>query len=398
MIWIFNKRVNWLEWVGACALSFAVAGIMHFVGINGMTSDTETWSGFVTEAYHVPRWKERYTEHHSETYTTTDSDGNKTTHTRHWTTTEYRWHDDEWHMHTTLGNSTTDVVMSSVFDFSSGNISKSDFDRIVRRFGSKIDKRKGDRTTSKDDSKMVEGDPYDYHAVNVTGWIEPVTTTKSFENRVKAAPTTLSFAQVPENIPVYEYPSNGNQFLSDRVVGHAVSSVGLVEWDQLNARLGALKKVNLIVVGWKEGDQSLGEWQRAKWIGGKKNDLVICFGGDPRKPDWVYVFGWTEREDVKQNLTSILSDNGISTATIPLIEAEVKKNYTIKDWHKFDYITIPYPMWAFWVFIGLQTAIQGGFWAWCHLNEFEKGEGAFSIFTRIRNANRYRYGTYGRYR
>lgn len=380
-IWLFNKKVNWAEWLIGSAVAFVVAGAMHGIVIHGMTSDTETWSGMVSDAYYVPAWRERYTEHHSETYYTTDSDGNRTSHTRTWTTTEYTWHTEYWAVRTTIG---------------SNEVSKTDYDRIVRRFGGQTRKVKGDRSTMKSDSTMVAGDPNDYYAINSTGWVEPVTGIRTFENRVKAAPTTLSFAKVPAGVPVHPYPTNGNQFLSDRVVGHAISSVGLVEWDQLNARLGFSKKVNLIVVGWKEGDQSLGEYQRSHWVGGKKNDLVICFGGDPRKPDWVFVFGWTEREDVKQNLVSILSDNGISTATIPLIEAEVRKNYTIKDWSKFDYITIPYPMWAFWWFIVIQLVTQGGLWAWFHFNEHEKGEGMFSTITR--NAYSRSRSSYGGFR
>jgi len=105
---------------------------------------------------------------------------------------------------------------------------------------------------------------------------------------------------------VFEYPQNKNWQSSDRLLGRARSDFNLLEWDKVNSRLGPSKKVNVIAVGFEaDSDSILGQYQEAKWAGGKKNDLVICYGGQPGKAAWVYVFGWTESEGVKRDLESL---------------------------------------------------------------------------------------------
>ena len=91
---------------------------------------------------------------------------------------------------------------------------------------------------------------------------------------------------------------------------------------------------------------------------------MICYGGsDSLKPRWAYVFGWTESKEVKDNLKKIILSNPVNTSILPLIENEVRLNYQIKDWTKFDYIKVEPPRWAYWTYfilIGLTQLI-----AWC---------------------------------
>ena len=50
VIWIFSRKVNWIEWAIGSACAFALAGIFHLIAIHGMTGDTETWSGQIVHA------------------------------------------------------------------------------------------------------------------------------------------------------------------------------------------------------------------------------------------------------------------------------------------------------------------------------------------------------------
>jgi hypothetical protein len=138
--------------------------------------------------------------------------------------------------------------------------------------------------------------------------------------------------------------------------------------------LGPSKKVNLIMVGFPaDSSEMMGQYQQAKWIGGKKNDLVICYGADAAKASWCYVFGWTEADIVKQNLQSIILAAPVDNNILPAIEKEVYASYVKKDWHKFDYITIQPPNWSYWVYAVVMLIAQSGFWFWACTNEFEKG-------------------------
>lgn len=65
-------------------------------------------------------------------------------------------------------------------------ITQSKYKQIGGEFGGNQKKRKGDRSTWKDDSALVGGDPYDYFHLNEVMAIVPVIRDVSFDNRAKA--------------------------------------------------------------------------------------------------------------------------------------------------------------------------------------------------------------------
>lgn len=233
----------------------------------------------------------------------------------------------------------------------------------------------GDRTTLEHNSRMLEGDPNDYELVNELAWIEPVTKLSTFKNKIKATPNLFQFAQLSTNINVYSWPENPNWNSSDRLIGTSVLLIDRLKFDQLNAELGPRKKVNVIMVGFDESQGAeYGEYQKSAYIGGKKNDLIITFGGGSKhKPaNWCVVFGWTESELVKKNIETILLTNPINDDILSLLGTEVIKNYEIKDWSKFDYIKISPPSSVYFIFIIIMIISQIIGYIICHKNEIEK--------------------------
>jgi len=378
-----NRNVSYVEWLITSGVALLMALIFQISASVGMTDDIETWSGYSTSARQFSRWKEYYeyavyrTEYYTETetYYTTDSKGRSQSHTRtvtksrqvfdHWEPTS-RWHDASWTVYTTLGDFEIDQNKYLYF-----NDKFKDNHPVA-----------GKRTTWEHNSKMIDGDPNDYVADNKTGWIEPVTTTKHFKNKIKAAPSLFSYAKVPTNIVVQPWPRSQNLFVSDRVMGEARSAITTLKWDQMNAVIGASKKVNLIVVGFGDAGMNMSEWQEAKWIGGKKNDLVICYGGKPGEvATWVRVFGWTEKNIVKQNLQTLFLNTPVNDGIIPLVQKEVVDNYVIKDWKKFDYITIEPPTWSYWVYFLVMIIVQGGLFFWYNVNEINQNNDGSRLWT-----------------
>lgn len=344
----YFKSIVWWEWLAGAAIAFGCAGIMHFSALKGMIADTETWSGHVTKVVHYPYWLEHYTTIESYSCGTDGKD------TCYRTVEHWDHHPEYWEAETSVGDHT---------------ISEEFFNQIVGHF-------KGGIATEKIyKPNFYSGDPNIYVGYNKSGYIYPATAKKSFENRVKAAPTVFSFPKVPEGEPVFEYPANKDWTASDRLMGTAKNAISLMEFDRMNTRLGPVKKVNIILIGFGNQDKQIAMWQEAKFVGGKKNDLVLCYGGsdDPSKATWAYVFGWTEKEDCKRNLETLLLTNKISTRFLSLIEEEVRVNYEIKDWSKFDYISVEPPTWCYFLFLFILILTQGGFYFYCHGNEFQKG-------------------------
>lgn len=317
LLFLFTKRVAWVEWILGSVLSFIIAGIIHVSAVHHMIKDTETWSGELVEGTFHPQWVEQY----HVTHYTYDSKGNVT---GSYTTTHYTTHNEYW---STSSNIDTEY-----------NIEKGEWENIVAKFGGKIE------TSQPYKSGFYSGDKNIYTGYNHTGYIFPVTKLMSFNNRVKASPTLFSFVKPSPEIDkrLQEYPQNSNHFESDRLMGTGRNSMDLRAFDVMNAKVGFNKHANIIMVGFLNEDATIAEWQKSKWAGGKKNDVVICYGvkSNPYKAEWCRVFGWTEKEDCKRNLQNIIMASTLDNTVLDKIRDEVSRNYVIKEWKKFDYITI----------------------------------------------------------
>jgi hypothetical protein len=370
IIWIFDKHVNWQEWAIGSASAFILAVIFHIVSIHGMTDDVETWSGQITQARHFARWHEYYefAVYRTEYYTVSVSNSNgKGSHSEtrsrqvfdHWEGTTC-WHDDFWECYSDLG--TTYSIEDGKYQYFT---QKYEMNHAIA----------GNRTTGEHNSRMIGGDPNDYIAdTTITRWIEPITLKRHWTNKVKAAPSVFSFTTVPTNIPVFTWPENPNPFVSDRVVGTARKYVSTLQWDKLNAQLGAGKKINLIIIGFDSNDSMLGQYQQAKFIGGKKNDIVITVGGkDLTKPKWCFTFGWSDSDVCKSDISAFVMKNGLSSTNLfSFLHDEVIRNYTIKEWKQFDYLRVePAACYYYW-FIGVMLVTQIGLYWYFNVNEFDQ--------------------------
>lgn len=346
VLYIKDRNVVWWEWLLSSAIAFILAGIFQFCAIKGMTADTETWSGHITQVTHHPYWQSHYT-------TTEDIKDSKGNVIGHRTVDHYDDHPEFWDADSNIDHTE--------------NISENDFVHIGYKFGTSL-------TTEKPyKSDFYKGDKNVYVYYQGNNWIEPIHITKSFENRLKASPTLFSFSKVPTNITVYEYPENGNWRSSNRLFGTAANTIDLLSFDQFNARLGPRKKINVIIIGFGAKDTSIAEWQRSKWLGGKKNDLVICFGGGTASnPEWCKVFGWSDSELCKKNIESLFLSDKVDTSILTKLEQEIISGYTIKNWHSFDYISISPPTWSYFVFFLVMAGVEVGFWVWANSNQYNK--------------------------
>jgi hypothetical protein len=354
ILWAKHREVHWIEWAGSSAIGLLLCFIFNLVAIFGMTTDKEIWSGQVKVATHHPRW-------HASWWETQSYSCGTSKHPRTCTRLVHRTRNypERWSATVSYGEESETY-----------NITKAQFDFIRSQFGvAKPVAKRGYRP------HMDSGDPYDYHAENLSGAIVPGHTQYRFENRVKAAPSLFSYPKVPEN-QGFPYPyASDNWMKSNRLVGTAKDDFSIEEWDILNAKLGPTHFVNLIAVGFGDADPSASRTLEAKWVGGKKNDLVICYGGNKDgKPSWTYVFGWTEEEIVKKNLQTLFLLNTPNDSLIPAIYDEVAKNYKVKNWTKFDYITVEPPTWSYFVLLLVMGIAQFFFWMWSLNNDVDKEE------------------------
>jgi hypothetical protein len=270
--------------------------------------DTETLSGRVVQATHIPEWEAEWQE--LETYTTTDSKGNVQTHTR-WVT-KRETHYPEWYVETTIGKF---------------HISENFFNMIGKRHG--IKKIEGHRPD------YDSGDRYDYHSYvkdDPEFCDYPVTTKNVWMNPLKNSKSLHSFKSISEEegnkLKLPKYPEN-ETFKSSRLIGE--HDISIWNWDKMNSAIGEEKKVNLILV--KIDSIEKAKQLQQYWKNGKKNDLVICYNGKNGEPaEWCYVFGWSESELVKLNLQTLFIDNPVNNDIIDDIKRIVRKDFKPHDW------------------------------------------------------------------
>jgi len=343
-LWAFSKRITLTEYLLSCLTGIVVTVLITLLMALGMTGDIETWSGLVTKATHIPTWVNTYEQAHYVTVGKT---------TTVYYTTEYNTNPEHWVAEATLGSRGAEI-----------GISEARYNDILKKFGREV-------VVNGSRPSYHSGDRNDYVAVNDSKYVYPITQEYSFTNKVKACPSVFSYTKVSPGIKVFEYPKNEDLFKSDRLMGEAKKDFNIYEFDKLNTAVGMKIWANIIIVGFKGQDSKIAQLQEAKWVGGKKNDLVICYSKEPK---WAYVFGWTENEQVKRNLEELFTIGTISGNMLPQIQEVVMKDYKIKDWSKFDYLTVEPPGWAFALLIALMLLTQFGYYWWAFTNGEDKDE------------------------
>ncbi len=353
LLFISERRINVLEAILGSAAAFLLASGAQAFTVFMIPQDTETWSGYLTEATYYPAWTEYYeyevdrTEYYQDTEYYTDSKGNSQSRTvtksrqvfDHWEPTTAN-HGPSWSAEATYGTESAGYSLESWR-----------YEDVKVKWRATPVAKKGDRSIwLHHNSRLLAGDPNDYEITpGAEAVFYPVTQVHHFENRLLGAPTLYRYEEVPQGTPVFPWPNNPDLWNSDRSLGTAAQVFPGTLWDQLNAQLGPQKKVNLIACGFMGTDATLGHLQEAAWRGGKKNDLVLCFGGpDPRNPTWAYVFGWTESAGVKRELEALLLQGKLSPLIFPEIAKIVSTRYVLKHFEKdFEYVSVQPPLWYY---------------------------------------------------
>lgn len=179
---------------------------------------------------------------------------------------------------------------------------------------------------------------------------EPTSVAHAFDNYVKAAPDTLfrhqGLAEKYKN-DLPNYPQNiYGYYALDRFVTVGFVTADSWMWNaalsEVNADMGQARQANIIVV---VVDNKPDEWYYAleeKWIGGKKNDiiLVVSVDGD-MKPQWANVMCWTTNELFKVKLRDDVMNDPILTreSVVADLRTNVDKYFVRKPMADFKYLT-----------------------------------------------------------
>jgi hypothetical protein len=206
---------------------------------------------------------------------------------------------------------------------------------------------------------------------------EPAVERHGFTNYIKGNPNSILrreavspalLAQVPEYPRVFDY------YRTLRVLNLGANGVDIQalnhELDYVNSQLGPKRQVNIILIITKESDLTFGEAVRQKWLGGKKNDVIVIVGA-PAFPEvaWVDVLSWTQEEAMKirirDNILAMHTFNGHNA--LGIIAYEVDQGFKRRHMKDFEYLSAgiePSSTETTWLFIvaaGLSIGLSGLF-------------------------------------
>lgn len=349
--WLHTRRITFAEWMVGSLLGIAVAVGFHVYAIVTLTLDARIASGPVAFLTHYPKYPD--------------------------TEWETGWH-DHWAVTLDLGDGRADF-----------EITAEEAESIRMRLGAPAPEKIPSETYDPSREEYRVELYRNRTGVQIPGW------TIVSARRNEGGPDVFSFADPPEGLPLYDYPfvvgdaavvglisdlGGGTHVRalevqdfdwreSRRLLGRAAEDLSIAQWDAVNAELGPKSGVNLIAIGF-EGDASLARWQEASWKGGKRNDLVICYGpvGESGKPAWTYCFGWTGDETVKRSLESLFLTRGVSDSVLPEMRETVASLYRPREWPEVGWFSIRPPRGAIAVLILLTLILQGRYWIGALLN------------------------------
>lgn len=190
---------------------------------------------------------------------------------------------------------------------------------------------------------------------------EAVAEKHSFTNYIRGAPDKLfGFSGVLLNkyqnfLP--EYPLSIYDYHHiNRVIPVNFALPNADAWNQgLSDRLrelGPSRQANVVIVAVKTSDPRYAEALRAKWLGGKKNDVIVVLGvPEYPKIEWVSVLSWTKVEILKVNLREDLlqlGDMSDHNKVLDLIEGHIGKSFKRRHMSEFEYLkeAIEPPTWC----------------------------------------------------
>jgi len=301
---VWPHEIKWAEMAVASVLAIVVAGAVYGFGLYDQTADQEIWNGQLVS-------KQRIHDTYEQSYecnctSSTDSKGNTTRSCQTCYETHYTV---EWLCNTTIGTLQYDKLDS----------------------------------TSR--SVYKKPDPFLYTRAQVG---DPVSRSVAFTNYVKAVPDSL-FHQ--HDIQKFEklippYPGNIYElYRINRALAAGVMIPDLADWNQdislILRKLGPQKQANVITVFVNTNDMNYVQALEGKWIGGKKNDIIVIMGVTQYpKIDWVAVSSWTDSQIFKVQLRDAITEIGVvdRSKIIAAIEQHTMKSFVRKKMKDFEYL------------------------------------------------------------
>jgi len=324
-------RISIKEFLIAEILMSLLICVGFFVARHQSVSDTEIWNGWITKGEFYEEWWERVSCRHPISCSHRDKNGN----TLHSNDGYYHAYDVDYHApywQITTSNQEVVSIDSSYFDALTGWFGNKEY-VLLHRFS----------------VHRGPGNKYETKYLTGSSRFIPTAVEHSFVNYIKASPNSVlrRMGQGEKFITLIPpYPRVKDQFVCDRVIPVGMTLPNLTSWNaqfaEINARLGAKRQVNIVLVVVNTSDSAYVHSLEEKWLGGKKNDFVIIVGTTQYPViDWVRIASWSKKEDLKVELRDAIQDLGSlekREEILKTIETQVGQKFVRTPMADFEYL------------------------------------------------------------
>lgn len=287
----FRKETMWWEYVVLIVPSLLLFLLIRLIMVSVNTSDTEYLGDYITKIRHYDEWDEWV----HRTCTRTYKVGN-TTRTETYDCSYRRYHPERWTYFNSQG-----CEYPIYF--------KEDFELIRKKFKSPMTfvdmKRRYYR---------IDGDAQDYYWDKQEKNAYTVTEPNSYKNKIQNSKSVFGFEDISKKdaklLGLYDYPiiEHNDQLpvLSDSIIIDK-NTIDAVKF--INGMYGAKYQFRLYMLLFKDRDMDISELQRSYWVGGNKNELVVCLGVDEsQKVQWCNAFSWCDTPTLEVKTESYFAE------------------------------------------------------------------------------------------
>ena len=309
---IWPRAISWVEIGSAFGVGVMLTLVVYFCGVVSLTHDVEILNGQVTS-----KSRDKVSCRHSyqcNCHTSCSGSGKSQSCSEHCDTCYEHSYDVDW------------VVHSNVTDCRIQTIDRQGLNEPPRW------------------TQVKTGDPF--------------SATHSFTNYVKAVPESLFHANLTHKFDalVPEYPDGIYDYYKlNRAIAVGVPVPDISQWNadisDILRSLGPSKQANVIVIFVNTSDESYLHALEGKWIGGKKNDIIVILGVTKYpKIDFVAISSWTDAQLFKVQLRDDITAVGTvdRVKIIQVIQTNTAKAFQRKHMKDFEYLKsqIEPPTWV----------------------------------------------------
>jgi len=383
----FRKRVAWWECILKLLIVLGFIGGMQACTELSVTNDTERYMDYVISVEHHTYWNEWISETCTrECCCSTDSKGNRSCGTESYDCSYEEDYSPYTIVTTKLGKRFTFYEGftphggSSPTKFIELNKKFHTSPRFIKTHNRDINTRYDSRSVPDIDKRFI-GNIFKIEWSGKVEDVEYTTWNHTYENRVQASHSIDSYLPVDTSdireYGLFEYPEIYNSYKSDAILGYK-SSTNLDEYvNQKNSLIASEKQLKVYYVFFKNKSRNAGLLQQQHWMGGNKNEVVICIGLDKtNNVTWSHVFSWSKKQDFVVNIRDYnvgkkVFNEKTFREMIDYSFEELYIHFERREFAEFSYLTVEPPMWGIITTYILTLIICVGFSVWIVTNEFD---------------------------